>query len=269
MRFGIVNGPDALVRWSPTPLGVMFALGLAKKRRGVEEQLLTVGCLERFGAYSVFSNYAHALTEALAIGSGRNVPLVANVNGNENYQRAKAIGRGVIVATAHTSGWYAAGPVLGSLYSDEVLLVMERERDARAAEVQENARRRLGLKVAYVGGDPLSALPLIGHLKKGGVVAMQADRTPAGHRMVEVRSEDRAVPFPEGITRLASLTGAPIVTVVGKRVGQFSYSFWVESAVLVARRPTHQELVESSGAVWSPIEKFIRRNPTHWFPFER
>lgn len=270
IRAGAVHGPDPFVRYSPAVFGLAFALALPRVRRRVAENLRRAsGEARSVDVARVFTRYASSLTEAFAVGSGRNERLVAEIKGDQRYHDAKAKGRGVIVATAHTSGWYAAGPVLGSVYDDEVLVVMQHERDASAQRIQQESRDELGLRVVHVGADPLAAMPLLAHLRKGGIVALQMDRVPEGQRGRAVRFLGETAEVPEGALMLAALSGAPIVVVLGRRMGFLHYEIEVGEAVDVPRRPTPEELDAAAQLVADRIASFVIRHPTDWFHFTR
>lgn len=272
LRFGATRGPTPFVRYSPPVFGVLSAALLPSARRALLSELERVGADPGpLGAFGVFASYASALTEAFSAASGRNDKLAGEIVGDDHYRAAREEGRGVIVATAHTSGWYAAGPLLASVYHDEVLVVMRKERDPRAERVQAEARARLGLRVVVLGDDPLAAVPLLAHLRRGGVVALQADRVPEGQRAVAATARIGAeeVPFaiPEGPLALAGLAGAPIVVVLGKREGFRQYRVQVSEPVRLARRPSGAELRAAADRVATTLVRFIRENPRDWFHF--
>lgn len=269
VRWGATGGPTAFVRYSPPFFGVVSAILMPKVRANVERDLARLGApLSRFGVYSLFANYASALTEAFVAGSGRRDKVEGRIVGDEHYRAARAGGKGVIVATAHTSGWYVAGPLLGSVYDDEVLVVMRKERDPNAERVQAEARDRLGLKVVLLGDDPLAAIPILAHLRKGGVVALQVDRVPPGQKSYAVTQPDGAsMDIPEGPLQLAALSGAPIVVVLGKREEFLRYSVQVSEPVHVPRRASHEEFVRAASAIARHIVSFVRDNPHDWFHF--
>jgi phosphatidylinositol dimannoside acyltransferase len=272
LRFGASRGPTAFVRYSPPAFGVASAALLPSSRQALLAELQRLGADPGpFGVYGVFANYASALTEAFSAASGRNDKLEGRIVGDEHYRAARADGRGVIVATAHTSGWYAAGPLLGSVYDDEVLVVMRKERDPRAERVQAEARARLGLRVVLLGDDPLAAVPLLSHLRSGGVVALQVDRVPTGQRAIDAtaRLGDSEVPFaiPEGPLALAGLAGSPVVVVLGKREGFLRYRVQVSEPVRLPRRPPEEQLRKAADRIATELVQFIRANPRDWFHF--
>src|SRR5690606_39326217 len=97
------------------------------------------------------------------------------------------------------------------------VLAMQRERDPEARAIQDAARQRAGVQVVHIGDGPLDGLPLLDHLRRGGVVAMQIDRVPPGMRSREVTFRGERWRAPEGPLTLAALSGAPILPVFTRR----------------------------------------------------
>ncbi|MEJ7730745.1 MAG: hypothetical protein WKG00_16200, partial [Polyangiaceae bacterium] len=181
MVAGVAFGPDPWVRYSPPVFGLAFAAALPRLRKVVTDNLRQVlGERDRFTEArqvgAVFSCYASCLTEALLLSSGRGYEIASSAQGVENWHDCAADGRGVIIATAHTAGWEVAGPVLRGVHPHDVVVVMRRERDEGARLIHDEARQRAGVKVVHIGDDPMDALTLLGHLRRGAVVAMQVDR---------------------------------------------------------------------------------------------
>jgi phosphatidylinositol dimannoside acyltransferase len=146
--------------------------------------------------------------------------------------------------------------------------VMRRERDAEAQQITDAARAKAGVRIVHLGDDPLAALPLLTHLRKGGVVAMQVDRLPEGMR--GLRSELFGAPFfvPEGPLRLGAVSGAPILPVFTRRLGYMEYDVHVAPPVRLPRRPAAADLDAAARAILVAMEGFVRDNPTQWFHFE-
>ena len=270
---GVTYGPGALVRYSPPLFGLAFAAGLPRQRRAVEKNLrLALGPRARLREVAevagLFVNYAGSLTDAFVAGSKRGDPLTVRCPDEKVIEGALAGGAGMIIATAHTGGWQLAGLRLQSLHGAEMMVVMGPERDARAQALSDAARARAGMRVAHLGHDPLGVLELLGHLRRGGVVAMQMDRLPQGMR--GRKSELFGEPFfvPEGPLRLAAASGAPIVPVFTRRLGYMEYEVNVAPPVRLPRRPTPADLDAAARAVLQAMEIFVRENPTQWFHFE-
>jgi hypothetical protein len=131
----------------------------------------------------------------------------AVVSGELHLLDAISDGRGLLFATAHTAGWETVGPLLSRDHGLRVMIAERPERDPRARVIQDGARKAQGLLVAHVGDDPLSALPLARHLRDGGAVALQIDRSPPQQRARDVALFGARARIPEGPLRLAALTG--------------------------------------------------------------
>jgi KDO2-lipid IV(A) lauroyltransferase len=101
----------------------------------------------------------------------------------------------------------------------EVMIVMEPEQNAAARELQDRLRGERGVQVLHVGAHATDALPLVAHLRKGGVAALQMDRVPPSGRTLSVSMLGQPFSVPEGPFRLAALSGAWVVPVFARRRG--------------------------------------------------
>jgi KDO2-lipid IV(A) lauroyltransferase len=270
---GVTYGPDALVRYSPALFGLAFGAALPRHRRAVRRNLrLALGprgaIEESLDVARVFVNFAACLTEAFVAGSERGARITGLCVNDDHYVAAAGRGAGVVIVTAHTGGWQAAGPLLQSLHAADVLVVMQRERDERAQAVQDGARDRMGVRVHHLSDDPLTALPLLAHLRRRGVVAVQIDRVPSRMRSREVELFGSRFRMPEGPLRLAALSGAPIVPVFTRRVRFMAYEVVISPPIALPRRPSTAELDAAARRIAREMEHFVRANPTQWFHFE-
>jgi KDO2-lipid IV(A) lauroyltransferase len=270
---GVTYGPDAWVRYSPPIFGLAFAAALPRQRRAVRDNLRRAlgerpPAQEAWEVAQVFTNYASSLTDAFVAASRRGDPLHVRCLDEPTLRAAHGEGRGMILATAHTGGWQVAGLAVEELLHCEMLVVMRRERDPRAQALQEAARQRAGVRVALVGDDPLESLGLLGHLRRGGLVAMQMDRLPPGMRGIPGELFGEPFSVPEGPLRLSAVSGAPLVPVFTRRLGYMDYDVHVAQPVRLPRRPTPAELAAAAAAVLRAMEAFVRANPTQWFHFE-
>lgn len=212
-----------------------------------------------------FMAYAGVLAEVLSFGSKNAGPPQARSEGAENLRDALAMNKGLILLTLHTAGWDVAGPLFLDHAKVDVLIVMERERDAAARALHDKARAASGVRVLHVGDDPLASLPLLRHLRARGAVAMQIDRPPPSGRVVPVRLLGDEDTLPEGPFRLAQLSGAPVLPVFTARVGFREYLLRVGTPRLVARRASREELTRTAQIVSDEVTAFLREHPTQWF----
>ncbi|WP_437820924.1 lysophospholipid acyltransferase family protein [Sorangium sp. So ce1078] len=269
---GVTRGPEPWVRHSPPVFGVLFAAALPGLRRRVEENLRRVRgprprLVDMLDSASVFATYGSCITEALLLASGRGYTVERRSRGVEHYRACAAAGRGVLIVTAHTGGWDIAGQILGVVHPGGVMLAMQRERDADARAIQDAARQRAGVQVVHIGDGPLDALPLLKHLQRGGVVAMQIDRVPPGMRSREVAFLGARWRAPEGPIALAAMSGAPILPVFTHRLGFLEYEAVVAPPIWLARRASEAERDRAAAEMMAAMERFVRAHPTQWFHF--
>jgi KDO2-lipid IV(A) lauroyltransferase len=216
---------------------------------------------------ATFVTYASCLTEVLSSGSKNGAAPQVEVKGGSWFDDAIADARGAVLVTAHTAGWEVAGSRLARDKNLRVMIVEQAEPDTVAREIQDQARRMQGVLVAHVGDDPLSGLPLVKHLREGGVVALQIDRTPPGLRARRVVMFGKAARVPEGPLRLSALTGAPVVPVFANRTGRGRYELAVHPPVRLPRSPGEAELDAAAQKLANAMSEFVQAHPTQWFHF--
>ncbi len=271
-RAGATRGPEWFVRWSPPVIG-LAACALARGPRAQVAQNLrrirgrSAPLRDALDVARTFTTYASCLGEILAAGSPRSRPPSAVIWGEPYVMDALSDGRGLIFATAHTAGWEHVGQLLSRDHAVPMMIAEERERDPTSRSIQDEARRASGLLVAHVGEDPLSALPLVQHLRSGGVVALQIDRLPPKLRTRPVDLFGGRSAVPEGPLRLAMLSGAPIVPIFAARTGYREYEVVAHPPVRLSRRARDSELDAAAQALAAAMESFVAARPTQWFHF--
>lgn len=269
-HWGALSGPTSLVRLSPKPIGAAFGVALPTLRRRIVQNLRRVygrrvAWREQLDAVDTIANYAACFAEAIASARNDVAPRVT-VHGEERLRAALGQG-GVVLVTAHVGPWELTAQLLRSELSADVLLVMEREQNAEARELQDRHRGQRGLKVLHIGAHPTDALPLIAHLKRGGVAALQLDRVPPSGRVVSVSLFGEPFRVPEGPFRLASLSGAQVLPVFARRVGFFEYELEISEPIALGRRPSAEQLWAAAQQAVGAMQARVEQCPTQWFHF--
>jgi phosphatidylinositol dimannoside acyltransferase len=274
LEAGVVRGPDALLRYSPPAFGLFFAATLGAARRTVAAHLRQIRgpvspWREAREVAAVFTNFASSMTEAMLAGADRGYQPVARPLDEWHFMRAVAAGRGVIVATAQTAGWDVAGSFLASVLPDPppVWVLMSAEADAAARERHDRYREAAGVTIVHVGHDPLSSLPVLGHLRRGGIVALKFDRVSPGMRTRRVQFCGGDWDIPEGPLQLASLSGAPIVPVLTRRLGFLEYEVQNFPALRLPSRASDDARQVVADQLIGHLERFVQHHPTQWFHF--
>lgn len=269
---GARYGPRLWVEHSPRVFGAAFALALPRTRHRVLYNLRQVhgrrGFLaEQRDVLRTFAGYASCLAESLAADRREAARARIRVEGEEHLRLALGAGSGAILVTAHVGPWDAAARLLSRDFAADVMVLMEPEADAGARTLHDSIRERSGVRVLHLGGDPLDALPVLRHLRGGGVVAVQLDRLSPSGRSLGVELFGSRAELPEGPFRLAALAGVPILPIFAHRTGYFSYEFAVSDPIRLPRRATNAELEQAALRAASAMQGFIARYPTEWFHF--
>ncbi len=269
-HWGAERGPERFVRLSPPAIGALFGVALPDVRRRVIQNLRRIygvrsAWREQLDAVSTLASYASCFTEAMASGRPDVKPRVS-VTGEERLREAVARG-GVVLVTAHVGPWELTAQLLSRSVDAPAVIVMEREPNAAARELHDRIRGERGVRILHIGGHPTDALPLIAHLKQGGVAALQLDRVPPSGRTLPVSLFGQEFAAPEGPFRLASLSGAAVVPVFARRRGFFDYEVSVCPALYLARRAGASELEAAAQSAISAMEAFVTESPTQWFHF--
>lgn len=269
-RWGAVHGPTWWVRYSPPVFGAAAAVLVPDARRAALRNLHRIrGPASKMkdarDVLATFSSYASCLAEVLSNGApeGPRAPR-ATIFGERHIKTALAAGKGIVLVTAHTAGWEVAGPLFARDYAQHIMLVMQPEPDPRARAISDAARRRAGLEIAHVG-DPLASLPLLRHLKEGGIVALQLDRFVPGMRTRAATILDGPGEVPEGPIRLAQLSGAPLLPVFCAREGFRKYVIEAFPPRFVDRRANDAEVDAAAAHLADAMTRFLRAHPTQWF----
>jgi len=274
-ELGARHLPEWAVRRAPAVVGAAAAVLLPDARTTVRQNIRLIrgddgrSSLDDAAAVvQTFAAYAGCLAEVLATGSkNAGTPDVVLV-GRRNLDRAVELKKGIIVATIHTGGWELVGPLLAGYRNCELVMVMEGERDERAREIQDRARRASGLSVVHVGEDPLSSLPLLRHLREENTVALQVDRVLPGMRSIDVRLLSGPFKMPVGPLRLAQVSGAPLVPIFSARTGYRRYVVQAHAPIVIERRAQDADLERAGQKIADAISDFLREHPTQWFRFK-
>jgi phosphatidylinositol dimannoside acyltransferase len=269
---GARYGPKFWLRYSPPWFGLAFGAALPAMRAAVRENLRLVHgarprLLEQLDVARTFTQYAHCLAEALAMDRPEAKASRRRIRGQEHLHAALARG-GVMLVTAHVGPWDAAARLLALDLTAEVIVVMTAEPDPRARRLHDAVRQRGGVRVTHVGAHPLDGLPLLRHLQKRGVVAVQLDRVPPSGRTIAAGLFGRPFSAPEGPFRVAALAGAAVLPLFVRRIAPFDYEFSAAPGIVLPKKPEPAQLQAAAQTAVTEMERFIRAHPTQWFHFD-
>jgi lauroyl/myristoyl acyltransferase len=269
---GARHGPSAFVRFSPPMFGALFALALPDLRSRVLRNLRAVRGIraplgENRDVMATFADYASCFAESLGAERRDGMSARIAVVGGDHLRRVLAEGRGAVLVTAHVGPWDIAASLLSRDLGANVAIVMDREPDAEAQALHDAVRSRKGVTVLSIGETELDALPVLRHLKRGGLVAFQLDRAPPSARVLTAELFGRAVRVPEGPFSLSSIARVPVVPLFAFRQGYYSYGVEVFEPIEPVAHAGRDALGVMAERALRAMERFVRAHPTQWFDF--
>ncbi len=256
--------PDGAAVPAATVVGTVAFLASPGARRAVRSNLRVIAP-ERADALvrRVFVEQARNYFEVFRIPRMAPDDLLARirVSGWEHFERARAGGRGVIVASAHLGPVSLVGQMLVA-HGNEVVLPVEAEHTEFQRAVN-RSRRSLGMHLV-----PTTAgLAIVRALRQGQVLGVLADRavTGVGER---VPFFGREALLPSAHVVLSMRTGAPVIPAFsGREDGQLTAIF--EPALELPSTGDHAADVREGVRRWSGVlEGHVRRRPEQWTVFE-
>jgi lauroyl/myristoyl acyltransferase len=183
--------------------------------------------------------------------------LVGSLTGAEQFEQLRG---GIVSVTAHVGNWELAGRLLANRRARRTHVVVSPE------EAPELGRwvRRDGAGVRFVPrAHPSVGVQLVAALRRGEVVALQADRALGTGADVWIPFFGRPAPFPLGPFLLARAAGVPVVPAFCVLDRGYRYAVTIATPITVGRG-------EEEGAVraWvAMLESVVRQYPTQWFNF--
>lgn len=190
----------------------------------------------------------------------------ADWNGWENFERANARGKGVLLVTPHLGNWEFGGAFLVQ-NGVKLFVLTQPEPDGKLTGLRQSSRARWGVETLIVGEDAFAFVEIIKRLREGATVALLVDRPPAP---TAVTVELFGRPFSASIAaaELARVSGCAIVPsfIVRKPNGYIAQIFpeisYDRAAIgdRAARIRLTQEILRA-------FEPAIRQHLTQWFHF--
>jgi KDO2-lipid IV(A) lauroyltransferase len=189
-------------------------------------------------------------------------------HGREHYDAARALGRGVIVATAHMGSFEVGLAALRRVEREKIHVVFRRDRFERFDRQRSALRARLGVDEAPVDEGWTVWVRLRDALLANQAVVLQGDRVMPGQKGEPVPFLGGTLMLPGGPVKLALATGAPIVPILSVRTAGGKVKVLVEP---------HIEVDASRGADgardallrWATVlERYVRAHPDQWLLLE-
>jgi Kdo2-lipid IVA lauroyltransferase/acyltransferase len=184
---------------------------------------------------------------------------LADVEGRENLVQALAMGKGVLIFSAHYGNWEVAPSVL-SAYGP--VSAVARALDNRLIERDLlRLRRRQGASIIYKSG---AGRHVIQALAQGGMVGIVVDQNVLRGQAVFVDFFGRAAATTPGLAGLHFKSGAPLLPMFCHPRGP-RYLLRILPPVMIEPAGCREEdVLKATGIYTKMIEEQIRREPEPW-----
>jgi len=181
------------------------------------------------------------------------------------FDQALAIGKGVIVLTAHLGNWELGGVVLAQLgYPFWAVALPHKNKKVNDFFVTQRAVK--GVNVIAMGKAVRSC---ISEIRNNHMVALVGDRDFTEKGIV-INLFNKPTHFPEGPAALSLMTGASIVPGFMLRNPDDSFTLRIEKPVeFKSTGDKARDLASLVTAYKNIFEDYIRKYPDQWYVFRR
>ena len=213
------------------------------------------------GVVESFYDFVCDVGQSLHLSRAQLLDRIQSVEGHEHYERARALKKGAIIATAHMGSFEAGAAAI--VDRERAVHVVFKRDDTHFENVRSSLREKLGVSEAPVDeGWPLW-LRLRDALAGDEVVMVQADRVMPGQKGSRVPFLHGHLLLPTGPFKLAIASGAPIVPVFALRSDQGRIRIHVEPAIVVGDDPDAALL-----HLAAVLERYVAAHPEQWLLFQ-
>ena len=184
-----------------------------------------------------------------------------HVEGRENLEAARAIGKGVMAVSCHMGSYEVVSAIWAATLSPVSFFAEELEPRA-LFEWYRDTRARLGISVLTLSVSGIRKVTQALRENEMVITAIDRDITGTGHLMPFF---GRLAPIPTGTAAIALRSGTPLLPVCVYRLPDDSYM--AEAAPPVVAKSTgdrRADEIRVTQELIGHIEGFIRRHPEQW-----
>lgn len=247
LAYGIMS---RLQRVGLRNLQIAFPEMTAKQRRRIVFQLFQ-GLGRQLAEFCMFPRY-----------TPENAREVATYDGFENYEAARAAGRGVLLLTAHIGGW-EIGSFVHSIFGNPIKIVVRRL-DNRKVDALVDHYRTLHGNETFAKED--FARGLLAAMKAGETVGILMDTNMTPPQGVFVDFFGVPACTASGMARVALRSGAAVVpafTIWDRQSGKYRVRF--DPALgLISTGDDDADAVANTALFTLVIQEYATRHPEQW-----
>jgi KDO2-lipid IV(A) lauroyltransferase len=214
-------------------------------------------------AMETFKNLGRSLMEVCRLYHGRGEDVISSIElrGRENYELARAKGKGLIFFTGHCGNWELVALAFSSLFGEGMSVVARRQNNPYLNRMVERMRMSYKSRVLYKQGALKGVLTA---LKKGELIGILADQTVLPEEGVLIEFMGRKAWASKAPVVIAQKSGAPLLpTFIHREGGRQVITFYPEHQF--SGDMTEQGIQKETQALSRYYEDFIAANPTQWY----
>src|SRR3990172_8330871 len=258
--------------WLSIPISDVFYLLWASKREtAIRNHARILGrrlddpIVERT-AHGTFRQFGRYIVELLSV-QGWSLEVMRDrieIEGDEHFAEATALGKGVIFTGAHM-GSIEVASTLVLLKGFQISSVAEQLNPKMMMDWLTACRAEMGVELLPAAG---AGMTLVRRLRRGGMVALVVDMGVTGGDGVTVEFLGHETVFPAGPARLARISGAPIIFGWAARRPHGRYLAYISPPVFPDRALSPEEDARQvTRRIVAEFERAVRRYPEQWYVF--
>jgi lauroyl/myristoyl acyltransferase len=210
-----------------------------------------------------FRNHAKAYADLMLLPRTQvsSMRQLLKVQGMENLEAARALGKGVMAVSCHMGSYEVVSAIWAATLSPVSFFAEELEPRA-LFEWYRDTRARLGISVLTLTAPGIRKVIQALHEKEMVITAIDRDITGTGHVMPFF---GRPAPIPLGTAAIALRLGTPLLPVCVYRLPDDGYMAEAAPHVLAESTGDRKaDEVRVTRQLLDHIEGFIRRHPEQW-----
>lgn len=275
MQYCLVKSMSALVCLFPAKLrqklgsliGHVFWLLVPPKRKklAIDNIGRSLGLDER-QAYSLAKasvvRFGPMFTEVLYMPrlNKSNIDQVVTLSGRQHLADALALGRGAVIATAHSGNWELLGASL-AMHGFPIVAVVQRQTNAAMDSFINKYRTNAGMHVTYKQG----VREMVKLLSAGKIIGLLMDQDNREDG-VFVEFFSRPASTPQGAAALGRLNNAPIVPAFIATNPDGTHTVIIHPPLLVEKTADREDDIRTTTQrLTQIIESHVRSYPHDWF----
>ena len=214
-----------------------------------------------------FMNLGRSLADIIKIyfGLGRDIIDSIEVEGFENYLKAKEKGKGIIFITGHCGNWEMTALGFGARV-EPFAVIARAQNNPYLNRLVEKARARYGNRIIYKQGALMAIVSELRQNKGIGILMDQAVLPEEGYIIDFLGRPAWTMKIPALIAR--RLGAAVLPAFIHREGGRYIGKFY-PPVVLSQEKDAEKALIEDTTTFIGYIENYIREYPAEWLWMHR